>query len=533
MNISCASSPVFGVLGDKEPNPLRFPMKTQPRHQLTILFLLFASFAFGQDATQAPAPRTTPPPAAPATPKPGPSPSGKAVPDAARDAAKAAPHILTAAEKEELLASVDEVLQFASQATLLPIKHSVKRAIVSREQVEKYLDDKFKTDVDRVRFERSELVLKKFGLLPRTFELHRFLIKLLGEQVAGYYDEKSKTMNLLDWNEPEMQKPVMAHELTHALQDQSYDLEKMSKHDEEVEKRGLEDLNLVVREDEQSTCRSAIMEGQAMIVYLDYVLAPNGTSVEKSPKIVDIMQSSMEKSGDSPIFDSAPLLLQQELIFPYRQGMAFIKALLVAGGKQLAYRGVLDRMPQTTREIMEPAEYLAGRRVPPLLLPDLGFLKKDYEPYDAGAIGELDVSILLQVYADDAIAKRLSQEWRGGSYYAAGRKGVKPSDPNSSAHVGLYYISKWSSEAAAREFATIYASALARRYSGLQHQPRDAAKPGLDKYLSNDGPIFIQQTGDMVVTVESFDPAAVDRLIELGLKQGQETAVTVSSGDKR
>jgi hypothetical protein len=44
-------------------------------------------------------------------------------------------------------------------------------------------------------------------------------------------------MNLLDWNEPEMQKPVMAHELTHALQDQSYNLEQMSNHEEEIEKR--------------------------------------------------------------------------------------------------------------------------------------------------------------------------------------------------------------------------------------------------------------------------------------------------------
>src|SRR5215472_7889255 len=426
-------------------------MKKRHSHLFPVLFLFLTTFCLAQDvlkarpaAQQVPSPAQSTPSTAPEAPAP-PPPSGKS------DPAIKAPHRLTAEEKEDLLASVDEVLHFASQDTLLPIKHSVKKAIVSRDQVEKYLDEKFKSDVDRVRFERSELVLKKFGLLPRTFELHSFLIKLLGEQVAGYYDEKSKTMNLLDWNEPEMQKPVMAHELTHALQDQSYDLEKMSKHDEEVEKRGLDDLNLVVREDEQSTCRSAIMEGQAMIVYLDYVLAPNGTSVEKSPKIVDIMQSSMEKSSDSPIFDSAPLLLQQELIFPYRQGMAFIKALLVSGGKQLAYRGVLDRMPQTTREIMEPAEYLAGRRVPPLLLPDLGFLKKEYEPYDAGAIGELDVSILLQVYGDDAIAKRLSREWRGGSYYAAGRKGVKPSDPNSSAHVGLYYISKWSSEAAARE----------------------------------------------------------------------------------
>ncbi len=78
------------------------------------------------------------------------------------------------------------------------------------------------------------------------------------------------------------------------------------------------------------------------------------------PQVVDMMQASMDKSRDSPVFDSAPLLLQEELAFPYRQGMKFISDLLVAGGKQLAYKGVLERMPQTTREVMEP-ERISGR----------------------------------------------------------------------------------------------------------------------------------------------------------------------------
>ncbi|HEY1526836.1 MAG TPA: hypothetical protein VGH51_11410 [Candidatus Angelobacter sp.] len=433
-------------------------------------------------------------------------------------------HIITAAEAKELFRSVDEILRFASQDTGLPIKKKVKRTIVSRAQVEKYIGEKFKDDADRIRFERSELVEKKFGLLPRTFDLNGFLIKLLTEQVAGYYDEKSRTMNLLDWNEPDMQRPVMAHELTHALQDQSFNLEKMSKHDEEIEKRGLDDLDGLIRNDEESTCRSAVLEGQAMIVLLDYVLAPQGGSVEKTPQVVDLMQASMDKSRGSPIFDSAPLLLQEELAFPYRQGMKFIKDLLVAGGKHLAYKGVLERMPQTSREVMEPKEYLAGHRVPPLLLPDLGFLKKDYEPYDAGAVGELDVSILLRIYADEDMDKRLSTEWRGGAYYAAGRRGAKPSDRNSTAHIGLFYVSKWATEAAAKEFAKTYAAALPKRYGSLHRTPKGAAAPGRDSYSSSDGPIFIQQTATIVVAVESFDEDAATKLIEAGLKQATAMA---------
>ena len=99
------------------------------------------------------------------------------------------------------------------------------------------------------------------------------------------------------------------------------------------------------------------------------------------------------------------------------------------------------------------------------MLPEMGFLKKDYEPYDAGAVGELDVNILLKIYSEEAVANHLASEWRGGAYYAAGRRQAKPTDKNSTGHIGLYYISKWSSSIAAREFARIYGAALADRYS--------------------------------------------------------------------
>jgi hypothetical protein len=496
---------------------------------LIAALLFFSPFGFAQNASPSSTPTATPQqqPSAPAAASPTPAarpdqpaqPSGTPSPNRVEVEPVEKDHQITPAEAKELFRSVDEILHFASKDTGLPIKKKVKRTIVSRPQVEKYVSDKFKDDADRIRFERSELVEKKFGLLPRTFDLHSFLIKLLTEQVAGYYDEKTRTMNLLDWNEPEMQRPVMAHELTHALQDQSFNLEKMSKHDEEVEKHGLDDLDELVRNDEDSTCRSAVLEGQAMIVLLDYVLAPQGGSVEKTPQVVDLMQASMDKSRGSPVFDSAPLLLQEELAFPYRQGMQFIRDLLVTGGKQLAYTGVLGRMPETTREIIEPKEYLAGHRVPPLLLPDLGFLKKDYEPYDAGAVGQLDVSLLLRIYADETLDKRLSPEWRGGSYYAAGRKGAKPPDRNSSAHIGLFYVSKWATEAAAQEFAKAYAAALPKRYESLRHVADKGNTPGLDHYTSSDGPIFIQQTGNAVVAVESFDEADAGKLIQSGLRQ--------------
>lgn len=502
---------------------IRFYFYMRRHFFCSFAILLCGVLAFGSLGLSAQQTSPSPTPAPTRSPSASPSPqaSPKPTPNARLEIEQEPEpeHKLTPDEAKELLASVDEVLRFVSEDTGLPIKHSVNKAIVSREQVEKYISAKFENDVDRIRFERSELVLKKFGLLPRDFKLHDFLIKLLGEQVAGYYDEKTKTMNLLDWVSMDMQKSVMAHELTHALQDQSFDLEKMSKEDEEIEKKGLTDLRLLIKNDEQSTCRSAVMEGQGMIVLLDYILSAVDNSVAKSPQFVDLMVNSMEKDKNSPLFDNAPLLLQEELIFPYRHGTKFIKELLLSGGKKLAFTQVLARMPETTREIMQPQEYLAGHRYPTLFLPDLDFLKSSYEPFDAGAVGEIDVDILLKVYADEATAKRLSPEWRGGVYFAAGQKNSRPKDPNSSAHIGLYYISRWANETGAKEFTAIYETAMAKRYSNLQKLAPDPAKPGLDRYTSADGPIFIQRTGSAVVAVESFDPANADKLIRAGLQQ--------------
>src|SRR5262249_35506925 len=123
-----------------------------------LLALLFAALCAGQPVLtqssqqQAPAP---PAPTAPAKPQPSEGP-------AARPSEKN--HLITREEARELFRSVDEILQFASKDTGFPIKHAVKKEMLSRTEVEKYVGEKFKNDEDRKRFERSELVLKKFGL---------------------------------------------------------------------------------------------------------------------------------------------------------------------------------------------------------------------------------------------------------------------------------------------------------------------------------------------------------------------------------
>ena len=76
--------------------------------------------------------------------------------------------------------------------------------------MEHYLSERFDEDEDAKRMQRSEIVLKKFGLLDRDFNLKPFLLALLKEQIEAYYDSKTKTVNMLDWISVDEQKPVLA-----------------------------------------------------------------------------------------------------------------------------------------------------------------------------------------------------------------------------------------------------------------------------------------------------------------------------------
>src|SRR5208283_1386087 len=63
--------------------------------------------------------------------------------------------IVSPKEAKELFRSVDEILQFASDDTGLPIKHKVKRRLTKRDEVESYLKKSMKDDKDAKRLERS------------------------------------------------------------------------------------------------------------------------------------------------------------------------------------------------------------------------------------------------------------------------------------------------------------------------------------------------------------------------------------------
>lgn len=451
---------------------------------------------------------------------------------------------ITPRQAEELFHSVDEILEFDSQQTGLPIKHNVKRRLTSRDEVVSYLT-KHVNDEDTRRLRRSELVLKKFGLLPRDFDLQTFLVALLKEEIAGYYDPKTKTVNLLDWVPIEEQEPVMAHELTHALQDQDINLQKWMK-------RGEKDLGEIrkdptpedIENDEIDNAREAVLEGQAQAVMFQYAIAPTGRSIATSPDLVKAMEDETTTGTSSTkVFNDAPIFMKESLTFPYTYGMNFIIELLQKGGKEKAFASLLQNPPHTTRQIMEPQTYLSGETIPPMSIPDFKRDFKDYQKFDIGAMGEFDVDLLIEQYAGKDIAKKIYPEWRGGYYYAARAK------TDATAPIGLLYVSRWSNPESAAEFAGIYAQSLKQRYKKaseigqpqleqadsrtpasqienpqipgqqisdqLNEEPDLVTPPhltGRHSWSTEEGTIVIEENGDTVFVSESLDAATTATL---------------------
>jgi len=464
-------------------------------------------------AGESPAPQEQPQPAAPKD-------QGKD--QQSSDQEKEEPKI-TPRQAEELFHSVDEILAFDSKQTGLPIKREVKRKLSSRDEVVSYLT-KHLNDEDTKRLRRSELVLKKFGLLPREFDLQTFLVALLREEVAGFYDPKTKTVNLLDWLPMEEQEPVMAHELTHALQDQSVGLEKwMKRGDKDLGEMRKDPSPKDIENDETDDAREAVVEGQAQAMMFQYALAPSGHSITDSPVLLESMEEeTLTGTPGTKVFNEAPTFLKESMTFPYSYGMEFVVKLMQKVGKEKAFAGLLQDPPHTTRQIMQPETYLAGEKIEPMPVPDFKHDFDEYRKFDIGAMGEFDVAILIEQYAGKPLSKEMYPEWRGGYYYAAKSKS------NAAGPLGLLYVSRWSSAEKAAEFAAIYASSLKQRYKqadtadsplteelmpkGSDGKVHPSLLKGRHAWSTEEGAVVIEEQGDTVLVSESLDAGTTTAL---------------------
>ena len=419
-------------------------------------------------------------------------------------------------EAQKILNSIPPVLKFASSDSGLAIHSPVKSRMISRNDMHSTMESRKADDDDARRLQAEELSLKKFGFVPRTFSTGKFVQGMFEEVVAGYYDPKVKTISLLDWVAPEEQKGVLAHELTHALQDQNFNLLQWQQLTGSSKDHPA--TLFQVSESEalpESDARRAVAEGQAMIVLIDYQWMQHGSDDRLAllPGAGNALSEymSMIPIPDTPVIHDAPILLRDGMSFPYREGLVFELELLGKGGRELAFTRVFARPPFNTHEILHPDAYLQKQKVQAPEIPDLNSMLADkYEVVDAGGLGELDLRSMIKQYANSRVAENISNGWRGSSFLLVKRKQV-PTDHATTADVALIFVSSWSSPIVAQHFAKFYADTVAKRYA--QVSPGSSACQGhgcpVDSYQFNTEEGFVNvecRPNNLVLVTESLAP---------------------------
>src|SRR2546421_8176719 len=204
------------------------------------------------------------------------------------------------ARNAALIAATQEVLKETSDLRQLSIIRAVQSSTQSRAEIERAMVKNLDEDISPADVHAAEVTLKKLGLVPQDFQYRALMTRLLTEQVAGYYEPKTRQFHLADWIDVDGQKPVMAHELTHALQDQHFNLRRF-----EHWARGDSDAELAAH---------ALIEGDATLAMTLYITSNplRALSFLKSLSGTEVAVEELNK---------APRALRGTLLFPYQEGL--------------------------------------------------------------------------------------------------------------------------------------------------------------------------------------------------------------------
>src|SRR5437868_8694952 len=198
------------------------------------------------------------------------------------------------------LNATDDVLKTVSRMRELEIKEPVKSAFKTRDEIEQSIIRDLDESTPPAEFDASQKTLVKLGLVPGDFRLRDYVVKLLREQVAGFYEPKTKEFYLAAWLPLAEQKKVMAHELMHALQDQHFNLRRFEKWP-----KGDADAELAAH---------ALVEGEATLVMIEYDFEQQGAKLEIS-RIGSLTDAMIDQDSDSdaksyPVLAGAPKVLK-------------------------------------------------------------------------------------------------------------------------------------------------------------------------------------------------------------------------------
>lgn len=333
------------------------------------------------------------------------------------------------AEPSMCAVAADALTEAARLRGLAPTRE-VPCVVRSVGEIEQFLRDTLAAKFPRNLLVMEERVYQAIGVVPDDYPYADRIIQAYVSQIGGYYDPDKKTFVMVDTMAANMQYPVAVHELTHALQDQHF---------------GLVDFLDPKHKSDELMAHAALVEGDATAI-----MQRSGN--HKRSK----MSEASARSSDTPEPLEVPEALERILLFPYIEGLSFVRALEKEGGQRRINRSFQDP-PRSSREILHPTEYL--KRQNPVLVPTSaslqeGGVKRVFEHTDS--LGEFTIMAMLEAGGvQKRVAQRAAQGLRGDLI------GVSKRDAGG---YDVVWRTVWDSREDAEDFAKQYGDFLYRRY---------------------------------------------------------------------
>jgi hypothetical protein len=310
---------------------------------------------------------------------------------------------------------------------LLFLKPSVYKE-VSRQEVKSLLLKEFNEEHEDGGLEKTGKVLKRFGLIKPDYDLEKGLLSLYGEQIGAFYDpDKKAVFNVRGLNLGKgLSDAMLAHELTHMLQDQNFNIKSI-----------LDDKK---RNDDEKLSHSSLIEGDATLLMQLYYLDSLSFSI-----LWDAVSALFVEQKE---FHEAPMVLQENIMFPYMKGLIFVTFIYQKNG----WKGLNDcyhRLPASTEEILHPSKYLLNNDKPvKIVWPVLKMFKDGYDLIEENVLGEFNTGVLFKHFLGKYYSARAWEGWGGDEYQVYENK--------NNGKLSLIWLTLWDTLPDADEFLKAY-----------------------------------------------------------------------------
>jgi hypothetical protein len=323
-------------------------------------------------------------------------------------------------------------------------KQPPKLEVRSRQQVREFLLQRLnEPDVQRA-IGGQEATYKLMGLLPDTLKLADFFVKVLTEQIIGYYDPKTKVLYVVDGAPEEYAGITIMHELIHALQDQYVNLDS---------------LQHITGDDDREAAIQAVIEGQATYQQMYVMAGGSGNIAAQLPGGWESIRASIrEAQATQPIFASAPMVIQESLLFPYISGAEFVRRQLVAHKNRLVW----DEFPQSTEQVMHERAFFGAPATPKADTPPGPDVRSEVvlpstaNTLDENNFGEFGTRLFVYQHLKNQEGSiRAATGWDGDRYRLIGSPGSQ----------SLVWASVWDAAVDAAEFVSALDDVMLARFN--------------------------------------------------------------------